>query len=430
MFSPKLFSSPFSCGAFHPADMPCNSIKNSMEILIGIQWNRIFHELSGGFSLRCRPPSHGCQCALPAQTTDSLHTSSNLKLYIMENGTAPHTPTDSTDTPASPDSLEVLKGKKKELDRLLVEIQNLELQNLKSSKLSPLREKPSPRPEDEVYRRLMLVEKELKERDSQIERLLYEKRSLAEIVRQQEETILNMTSELQEVKQKNLKLSHALQLKTEESKMLFSESQQSYHTAVGQQQSLIKRLDEEAKEKGRDKASKELYYHVLFLENELKDRDRVLKELKEENNTFAKLLKQCDEDYTALHNQLTEKVSSEVGTGQNVIVLENRIIELENTVRDVQQENKMLLNIQKAKTEAIQQLTEEVTRRGATEEYVEDLKRQLQAKEKEIKDYAEENKQLIRITREKERQIDHLKQQDVGIPFHLWHQERQLLQVN
>lgn len=64
-------------------------------------------------------------------------------------------------------------------------------------------------------------------------------------------------------------------------------------------------------------------------------------------------------------------------TTQDPVVFENRIRELSQSIVELQEENKMLLSIQKVKTQAIEELTRELNIRGATDQYVDQLKREL-----------------------------------------------------
>lgn len=89
----------------------------------------------------------------------------------------------------------------------------------------------------------------------------------------------------------------------------------------------------------------------------------------------------------------------------------------------------MLLTIQAAKTKAIEELTLELQTRGATDEYVEQLKREGQTKDSEIGELIDENRKLLRIAEQREELITKLRKEDYGIPFNLWQEERKLLKV-
>lgn len=74
-----------------------------------------------------------------------------------------------------------------------------------------------------------------------------------------------------------------------------------------------------------------------------------------------------------MYNLNNSTVEHAISDEQKILTLENRIRELAGKMLEIGQENKLLQSIQVAKTNAIQELSEEVSRRGATEEYVLEL---------------------------------------------------------
>ena len=78
-----------------------------------------------------------------------------------------------------------LTTKKRDLERLLVEIQKLETDRSPLKARSPIaKTNGSPiKPEDDMYKRLVSLEKELKAKEVNIDRLQYEKKALVEITR-------------------------------------------------------------------------------------------------------------------------------------------------------------------------------------------------------------------------------------------------------
>jgi hypothetical protein len=199
-----------------------------------------------------------------------------------------------------------------------------------------------------------------------------------------------------------------------------------------QQQQTLQKINEENEDKGREVVSKELYYHVMRLDNDLRDRDRVIDELRGENKTLEKLLKATEDDLLKLHVTSTGNAipdQNAITIEQKVVMLENRVRELLSTIQELQQENRTLLRIQQAKTQAIEQLTQELNTRGATDEYVEELRRIIQAIEKDLNNVLDENAQLMKIAKAKEDIIERFQQQEGGIPYNLWLEERKLLQV-
>jgi hypothetical protein len=238
---------------------------------------------------------------------------------------------------------------------------------------------------------------------------------------------VQLTAQLHEAKQEVLKLNRTVKVKSEENKVLFTDSRSNFEQSISNM-NMVKGLEGDLKASG-ESVSADLYYHVIRLENENKDKDRVIKELTIENKTLNKLVKNVENEYIVLDNQVKETNSADVAYQQKLIVLENRIIELTNNLMQLNQENAMLLTIQKAKTDAIEELTKQLSVRGATDEYVEELKRELQHKEKNLADAQEDVRKLFRATQEREDEINALKSKNTGIPFQVWHEDRRLLQV-
>lgn len=94
--------------------------------------------------------------------------------------------------------------------------------------------------------------------------------------------------------------------------------------------------------------------------------------LQEENKSLHKLLKQREEEYLLItadlqqaktkvcisHNQQMKLILLQLITSVDPVLTENRIKELMQNIIELQEENKMLLSIQKAKTQAIEDLSQ------------------------------------------------------------------------
>src|SRR5690554_3274224 len=132
-----------------------------------------------------------------------------------------------------------LMNKKKEIERLGMEAKNLENRGdqIKSVR-SPPKLQMSPKSEDEIFRRLHFLEKDMAHKDALVERLTYDRKALTEIVKQQEDRLLKMTGELHAEKQRTMKLNHELNTRTAETKMLFGDSKLNYSTNAENQKRL------------------------------------------------------------------------------------------------------------------------------------------------------------------------------------------------
>jgi DNA repair exonuclease SbcCD ATPase subunit len=150
-------------------------------------------------------------------------------------------------------------------------------------------------------------------------------------------------------------------------------------------------LIESDKSKGKNGISPDLYYYVVKLGNDLKDSERKISELVAENKTLKRLLKTTEDDLLKLHSK-NNMGAEEMANVQNIITLENKIKELTNNMQALKQENNTLLRIQEEKTNVIKTLTDELNNRGATDEYVQQLNRELQDKNNLLEQYLNENR--------------------------------------
>jgi seryl-tRNA synthetase len=128
----------------------------------------------------------------------------------------------------------------------------------------------------DVYSRMVALEKEVRLRDSQLEQLQNERKALEKVGRNKDQSLINLTNQLLETKQQIAKLELELVKKNEESKQLFDERKFSYTQGVGNFESLRIKEIETVKDGKAAIMPTDLYHHVMRLENELRDRDRVI----------------------------------------------------------------------------------------------------------------------------------------------------------
>ena len=127
----------------------------------------------------------------------------------------------------------------------------------------------------DVYARMVALEKEVRVKDSQLEHLTNENKALEKVGRNKDTALINMTNQLLETKQVIAKLEVEAARKSDESKQLLEERKGSYTLGVENTESLrIKEL--ETTKDGKGILATDLYHHVMRLENELRDRDRVV----------------------------------------------------------------------------------------------------------------------------------------------------------
>ncbi|PRP81045.1 viral A-type inclusion protein [Planoprotostelium fungivorum] len=261
---------------------------------------------------------------------------------------------------------------------------------------------------DVLLNRLAEIDQDNKMKDEAIDSLSYEVKGLEELVKRQEVLIHKLNSESMNANES------VIQLKREMETSIDIKSETNPLTAK-KQTDLLESLMRVNKQKGRETVSSELYYHVMRLDNE------------SENKNLSKDLRVTEDDLLKLYKESTA-IEHSTTSEQKIIILENRVRELIGKLAEMGNENKLLLSIQAAKTNVIQELTEEISKRGATEEHVLELRDKIDFKDSEIADLREELAQTMRIVSVREKEILSLRSVDVGIPYQLWQEDRERMQ--
>lgn len=127
----------------------------------------------------------------------------------------------------------------------------------------------------DVYARMVALEKEVRMKDSQIEQLTNENKALDKVGKNKDTALITMTNQLLESKQVIAKLELDVARKSEESKELLEERKGSYSFGLGNTQT-VRAMEIETTKDGKGILPTDLYHHVMRLENELRDRDRVV----------------------------------------------------------------------------------------------------------------------------------------------------------
>lgn len=111
------------------------------------------------------------------------------------------------------------------------------------------------------------------------------------------------------------------------------------------------------------------------------------------------------------------------------IIADNRAKELMQQIVELQEENRMLLSIQKVKTQAIEDLTHELNQRGASEQLLAQLKGEARSHDREVAKREEEKAKLQKRVEQQEALMNKFRSEEVGVPVQMWMEERRLLQV-
>lgn len=128
----------------------------------------------------------------------------------------------------------------------------------------------------DVYARMVALEKEVRVKDAQLEQFTNEKKALEKVGKNKDTALINMTNQLLETKQVIAKLELEVIRKSEESKQLLDERKGTYNLTLGNTESVRLKEIETTKDGKGAILPTDLYHHVMRLENELRDRDRVI----------------------------------------------------------------------------------------------------------------------------------------------------------
>lgn len=93
--------------------------------------------------------------------------------------------------------------------------------------------------------------------------------------------------------------------------------------------------------------SAELYYYVIKLENDLKERERTISEISSENKTLSRLLKVTEEELSKKRIDEINHQKKEFAAEQQIRELEEQLKALTSQIYELQSENKLLLQVQK-----------------------------------------------------------------------------------
>jgi chromosome segregation ATPase len=286
---------------------------------------------------------------------------------------------------------------------------------------------PSKEGSQDAYTRMVALEKDLRVRDSQLEQIMNEKKSLDKVSKNKETSLINMTTELMEAKKQISRLELELVKKSDESKQLFEQTKFNYSQVSGVAESVRNKEIETVRDGKAGIMPTDLYHHVMRLENEVRDRDRVIASLQEENKSLDKLIKQREDEYILLTDEL-QTMKKKLILSADPALTENKVKELMQNIVELQEENRLLLSIQKAKTQAIEELTQELSVRGASDELLEQMRLEAKSKDREISRRDDENERLKKTIEQQEEIVSKYRNEEVGVPVHMWMEERRLLQ--
>jgi vacuolar-type H+-ATPase subunit I/STV1 len=264
------------------------------------------------------------------------------------------------------EELHALTSKKKELDKMLQDIMKLENGTTTATSTPPTEDINEHG--DEYYVKLIKLERELKKKSEIIDKVNNEKATLERLAKKQEDTLHNLTKQLKESKAQISRLDQVIREKGSVDKSSYYENRVSFVSTL-ESHHIMSSLQESSKIGKRNKnINEDLYLNVMDLESNLREKERILKEISEENKTLHKLLQQADRDFAKLNERSS-------GENSKVESLEARMSELTATLVKMQQENRALNQENNSSLKHIEELTEKVKvwRRKKTSDLTADI---------------------------------------------------------
>ena len=172
------------------------------------------------------------------------------------------------------------------------------------------------------------------------------------------------------------------------------------------------------------------YFQLLDrLENEIKAKDAEIKELWKDRKTMDLQLKRKD----ALVDKLQDDLRSQAQSYEDVAQLDGKVRELNHKLDEMAEENKLLNNLCRVKTSAIEKLQVELEARAQSEEYVRQLENGVRNKERVIHSLQEDLQRLDAMLRKRDDELDAVAEEMAssqgGVKFQEWYQERRGLKA-
>ena len=190
----------------------------------------------------------------------------------------------------------------------------------------------------------------------------------------------------------------------------------------------LRRMEEEKARKRPSTESRndEMTFELFTsLENEIKVHVKKAEEYIAEIASLKKINASQEKALTKLNGELEEVEDSTSAA----IPLANQVRLLTKRIEELQEENKTLARIQRVKTNAIEQLAEELEKRGRPEDYIITLQNELKLREREVQDLEDEKRTLKKIQERKDHEIVKMASSQEEGPFSVksWKRERDAL---
>eukprot|EP00727_Mastigamoeba_balamuthi_P000755 m51a1_g10677 hypothetical protein (645) ;mRNA; r:65169-68104 len=279
---------------------------------------------------------------------------------------------------------------------------------------------------DVLYAQIVAMDQQLRERDIEV-------RGLQTQVKEHEALVAQKTAEL-EALQATLHDTHARERSFADTigasdtrrRELEAEAVELSRTLREHIESL-KGLQREAARGEAGALPAEFYKMMIELESQLGESQRAQAALREEGRSLETLLKQREAAFGKERAELERRLEAAGSSKHAPVVLENRVQDLTRQLAEALEENRLLGEVQRAKTKAIEELTAQLAQREASGEDAAQLRGELRQREQAVALLVEENTKLVRLVQDREDQLASQTRRPAGIPVELWMGEREFL---
>eukprot|EP00762_Andalucia_godoyi_P007688 ANDGO_07904.mRNA.1 hypothetical protein AMSG_11957 len=250
--------------------------------------------------------------------------------------------------------------------------------------------------------KIAALENELKSRDVKIGALEEEKSAIERQLRQKEHVLGSVSHDAEEFKEKCARLEDANKRLAAQIKTLEDDNK-----TLREVKTVEDTIQNRAKTRPSSGSSivEEHLDTISRLENVVSLKNREIEGLTVERKTLQNLLREKDKQITRMDKQLQKLGESPVDLAATHA---NQIKKLKMDIVELQEEKRTLMEIQRLKNKAIENLTRQLDEKLSIDEHIRELREQLKAKEKESEALELTNLELQRAHRLQESELSRI----------------------
>ncbi|KNC49958.1 uncharacterized protein AMSG_11957 [Thecamonas trahens ATCC 50062] len=264
---------------------------------------------------------------------------------------------------------------------------------------------------------MVRLQGQLRETLEQVDQLHDKNETLSQLLVTKSSALEQANTELLRAHERNEELSKDVRM-LEEMNTKMKEARGSAGSAAGSAAAAFKDVPDQS------------YFQLLDrLENEIKAKDAEIKELWKDRKTMDLQLKRKD----AFIDKLQDDLRAQAQSYEDVAQLDGKVRELSHKIDELNEENKLLNNLCRVKTTAIEKLQLELEARAQSEEYVRQLETGIRNKERAIHTLQEDLERMDNMLRKRDDELDAVAEEMAssqgGVKFREWYEERRGLKA-